>query len=272
MKTLILYFSGTGNTDFIAEELKLFLQEMNVDVTAKSYEQFKNLDASAYDFLVIGSPVYAFVIPPFFRDFVLSLTYKKSASVFLFTTMALYEGIAQVSLGRKLRQKGLKVAGGKSIKMPGSDGMGMLKNDSSYLKKILNKDFKNLDSLNELKKSVFTSISTRTHDEKSVFNNRILRATANVAMGFFYHMGESILRKLRVREDACTHCLKCLCNCPASNINHENKTIEFGSTCYLCLRCFHQCPEHAIEIGGYTLGRFRYMGPMNDFWPRKYFV
>ena len=89
MKTLVVYFSQTKNTKNVAEkiakQLSADLDEI-VDKTGlgdkavmKEVEiEFKK-DPSKYDLVVIGSPVWAFGIPPFTKKYLEKNSFKKVA-------------------------------------------------------------------------------------------------------------------------------------------------------------------------------------------------
>jgi len=57
MKTaLILYFSSTGNTEKVAQALRLGLEEAGVLVTVKKPQEATNVDYFNFDLVCVGSP------------------------------------------------------------------------------------------------------------------------------------------------------------------------------------------------------------------------
>ena len=57
MKTaLILYFSSTGNTEKVAQALRLGLEEAGVLVTVKKPQEAANVDYFNFDLVCVGSP------------------------------------------------------------------------------------------------------------------------------------------------------------------------------------------------------------------------
>src|SRR6056297_3399718 len=68
MKTLILYFSGTGNTKFIGEKIYETLLNRDYEVDIKSVETFAAKKLKFYDLLIIGYPVYGYAMPPFLEN------------------------------------------------------------------------------------------------------------------------------------------------------------------------------------------------------------
>ena len=102
MKKLVVFFSQTGNTKkvagIIAKKLGADLDEI-VDRNAKPGERgpskgepdisFRK-DPSKYDLVVIGSPVWAFGVPPATREYLGKNEFKK---VSFFCTYAIFTGM-----------------------------------------------------------------------------------------------------------------------------------------------------------------------------------
>ena len=57
--------------------------------------------------------------------------------------------------------------------------------------------------------------------------------------------------------DMCTSCGICAKKCPVHNIHVEGKP-HWGANCTMCLACYHACPHHAIEYGKRTKGKGQY--------------
>jgi flavodoxin len=53
---LILYFSATGNTEKVAQALRLGLEEAGLQVTVKKPQEAATIDYFSYDLVCIGSP------------------------------------------------------------------------------------------------------------------------------------------------------------------------------------------------------------------------
>ena len=57
-------------------------------------------------------------------------------------------------------------------------------------------------------------------------------------------------------SDACTACGLCARSCPCRDIVITDRRPRWGHTaCTGCLRCFHQCPRRAIDWGTHTRGK-----------------
>lgn len=56
----------------------------------------------------------------------------------------------------------------------------------------------------------------------------------------------------------CVGCGICARSCPMSNIEMKDSRPAWGGDCAMCLRCYHICPHHAVAYGHATDGKSRY--------------
>jgi len=63
MKGALYYFSGTGNTKWVADKLKEALERYDYQLDLKSIDEEKKADLRGYSFLVVGTPDYAEIEP-----------------------------------------------------------------------------------------------------------------------------------------------------------------------------------------------------------------
>lgn len=61
--------------------------------------------------------------------------------------------------------------------------------------------------------------------------------------------------------DACISCGVCEEVCPTRNISFDGRRPSWGTDCVQCLACIHRCPARAIEYGKETLKKGRYKHP-----------
>ena len=63
--------------------------------------------------------------------------------------------------------------------------------------------------------------------------------------------------------DECIGCGKCERECPLHNVKMENGHPRWGKNCAMCLACYHHCPKHAVAYGRSTQGKGQYVFPAN---------
>jgi len=150
MKIQLLYYSGAGNTKFIANIIENKLSEQkhivkSMRVTEKSIVLLDN----DFDILFLGFPV-------FFRD-APKLIYKvfeklhgENRPIMVFITKGLYSGNAFKYIYKLSKEKKFIPIGFLDILMPGTDLLTYVIKINSFSEKI----FLNMHSLNIKKKSI----------------------------------------------------------------------------------------------------------------------
>ena len=272
MKILILYFSGTGNTEFVAQYIKKHLSCDMFEIELFPLELFKSENISKYDALIFGFPVYALDIPVFIQEYLKDIPTTKTKSVFIFCTKALSSGTSLKHAIEIFKKSGYNPLGYADVKMPGSDGLAFLKKDSPMVHKIINIDFSTLEGVDNLVNRIKKVTKVLENDGVEQF---CLNVNSNIANSFFssilkktFIVMEGWLKRKFWADKNCIKCKKCERICPANNIK-VNEKVSFGSNCYLCMRCVHQCPMEAIQIGKKTVGKFRWRGPLGTYNPKQ---
>jgi flavodoxin/NAD-dependent dihydropyrimidine dehydrogenase PreA subunit len=273
LKILILYFSGTGNTEFVSRYIKNHLSAEKHDITLSPIESFKKENISQYDTLFFGFPVYACGMPKFIEEYVKDIPITTTRTVFIFCTKAFYSGVAVEQALKKFQQKGYTLLAYADVKMPGSDGLAFQKKDSKMVAKIGNIDFSKLEEVDKMidKSRSFIEDYEKNKVKENGINKKptIGNLIASKFLGAGFQVGEKIMAKKFWANEHCIRCLKCEKICPSKNIKVTDDGVSFQDNCYLCMRCLHQCPKEAIQIGKGTIGKFRWKGPMGDYSPLK---
>ena len=125
MKIAIFYFSGTGNTWWVMNEIQEQLKEKGEEVIhhsleskfAKDQDKVRELITQS-DIIGFGYPIYGSDIPPNFMKFIDNLPKMENKLAFVFTTMMLFSGDGAIVAKRRLRKRGYKVKQAINIRMP----------------------------------------------------------------------------------------------------------------------------------------------------------
>ncbi|GAA0179445.1 EFR1 family ferrodoxin [Clostridium sediminicola] len=263
MKILILYFSGTGNTEFVSRYIKDHLNADEHDITLSPIEYFKKENISQYDTLFFGFPVYACGVPNFIKDYLKGITVTTTKTVFIFCTKAFFSGAAVEQAFKLFREQGYNRLSYADVTMPGSDGLAFSRKDSKIVDKIGKMDFSKLEEVDKMLDK--NNINQKGINIKYAISNRFI----SKLLGVGFKVGEKIIAKKFWVNENCIRCGKCEKICPSKNIKVNDDGISFEDKCYLCMRCLHQCPKEAIQIGKGTIGKFRWKGPKGDYNPLK---
>ena len=235
----IYYFSGTGNTAYVA---KLFAEQFHAHDTQCQIVPMedillkrKDITLDNTDLVGIGFPVHAMDAPEIVYNLLQHLpigNYK----YFIFKTAGdpTLNGGSNFSIRQHLGTKGWKAVHQSLTVMPSNMGVTPRPEVVKHLALLAQKQVKR--TVDEILEGTIV-----TEPESS------LRPLFK-AFGKFESMGaKRYSSKWRV-SDACIHCGKCVKECPTKNIKAEGTKLIFGQTCIWCFRCAFHCPTQAIML------------------------
>lgn len=236
-----IYFSGTGNTKYCVEN---FLKYYD-GTKAISIENPEIVDLiKESEEIILGYPIYYSNIPKIVRDFINEHKNDfKNKKTFIIATMGLFSGDGAGCGARLLKKHGATITGGLHLKMPDCIG------DKKALKKSLeeNKEIvikaerKIEDAVNKLKQGNPTKNGLSIfHQIGGLFGQRL----------WFYNKTKEYTDKLKIDNDLCIGCGKCVAICPMDNISISHEKVMDRNMCTMCYRCFSNCPQKAITILG----------------------
>ncbi|WPC41956.1 EFR1 family ferrodoxin [Clostridium sp. JS66] len=242
MKGLLYYFSGTGNTKWVADTLKKHFRNNKIDLELLNIEKVDEVKRNQFDFLIIGSPVYAEIEPKIVDDFINKFPKCiRNFKTIIYATQGGKSSSAPAIMAKKLKNKGYNIFIEECIKMP---------NNYYFL---LNKQ----PNVNEYDKILYNAeCKVKTIVENFVKNNKLKKENSLIRIklgktcgSFFRRMIPKISKNITATSE-CTKCGICLTNCPKGNITFEDGKAVFHSKCMLCLRCIYVCPVNAITYKG----------------------
>lgn len=269
MKITIFYFSGTGNTWFMANILSEILNHegataQSVSIEHLDYEKTQSLINNS-DKIVIGFPVYGSTSPKIMQEFMDCLpSPTKPTGASVFTTVALYSGDGPILYRKLLKQKGYTFENGmefilsNNLNIPGFPDVLPVGNGH----KIDKRNAKAATKAIKLANALLSGKNVVQYDRVlGHINGAIQRKYVD---DFIKKMGDSLMCK----HGKCIKCMRCVKMCPADNIAFTDDKIEFSNQCIACMRCYHFCPTQAINITEKSLDAKkwpRYRGATKDY-------
>lgn len=261
MKTLIFYFTGTGNSLFIAKQLKEKIRDSEIDSLVNALNKnSSNLKGK----ICVVFPVYMFRPPHAVMKFLHALKINPAVKqIFLVITNGGNPGDIDSFLKRKL---GLSLL--KAIFF-----LEMIDNYIPFFeikpeneqKEILSAAEKNLDFIADIlntNQSYFAR-SPAGFFQKYIFPGIIFKS--------FYPMIPKMDRSFWTTE-TCNACQICEKICPVNNIKMKDNKPEWLHKCEQCLACLHWCPQKSIQYGKSTVKKGRYHHPgikLNEIMAQK---
>lgn len=253
MNIALLYFSGTGNTEWLAWTLsdKLINCGSEVDLFDLGKEcMFNHHD---YDTFILAHPVYGANAP----RIVIEKTTALIPGNRRLNIVATYGYVNALGYFAEKKVLGRKIDSYYNVRMF---------NNISTPRSALH--IPPLSRRQKKMKKLEERIS-RIADRLSRGRRRIMGIGPQLFGGIFVRkaLTESIQKNyltFGVDPARCTLCRLCIKECPTHSIEEKDGKFTFHATCTACMRCYNRCPEYAVTIDGeyadpdvYT----RYHGP-----------
>ncbi len=252
MKTLIYYFTGTGNSLTVAKKLCSRLGDCELAPIASAVRDPGSIAPNA-DRVGIVCPLYFVGLPSIVADFAGRVDLSRVSYTFSVITMGGTGGKAALRQLDGILEDGPGRSGldaGFSVRMPGNY---ILMYESQGEESIA-KTLKDADRrIAEIADKV--SAGDRKPPSWSPFAGLI---HAVMYPRFIRGVHEAD-RKFSV-DDRCTACGTCAEVCPVGNIRIEGDRPVWLHHCEQCMACIQLCPTDAIQAGK-TEGRRRYRNP-----------
>ena len=234
---MIYYFSGTGNSKWVAEQLALKTGDTAVNLIKCS--TVIPVDSQSVG---IVFPIHAWGVPDPVLEFVKKLV-GKPAFAFGVCTCGDEAGNAMEKFSRIFPLNSTY-----SISMPSNYVMGAdIESDDNIVLKITNAKVK-LENI--------SAQITAKHPVNDVNKGSLAWIKSNL-VNFGFNMAVRSTKPFFV-TDKCNSCGQCAKDCPAHTISMVDGKPRWGEKCYQCTTCINLCPTRAIEYGNSTASRGRY--------------
>ncbi len=250
---MILYFSGTNNSKYVAETLGRLLEQRVLSIGLAHKKKEVTFALAPNESLGIVCPVHGWNLPyildVFFKEMTLD-GYRGNYVYGVFTCGA-NDGLAAEALKKLLLSQGITLNASFAVEMP-----------DNYI------PFFDVQPLEEQKKMLDVAelwvpqIAQRIRSQEPVF----VHTKKNPPKMFSRVVGGLMKTGMKYPKeffvtDACIACGLCEANCPMSTITmREGKPVWKGE-CTKCLKCVHYCPVKAIQMSKKTAKRGRYHHP-----------
>ncbi len=278
MKLLFLYFSGTGNTDYVAHYLARHLVRKracpSVEIELRSIEWQPAEATTDFDVLAVGFPVYGGDSPEFVQAYLARLPSGEGRGAFVFCTKGAFAAGAVRRNFQRLAERDYVPLGGGSVLMPGTDGLSLVSKKSWMARKALEKDYdrpKDADRLADAMAAVLSDVVDGRAVEvlSQPPLSRLASTLSGRGLSLLYEATENYARSRVHSDERCKGCGLCARLCPVGNVEMVDGRPHFADNCLLCIRCLHACPQEALQIGSLTVGKFRWKGPKGAFQPLR---
>lgn len=238
MKILLIYFSGTGNTEKIAKLYQEAFEHEGAEVTVKSLPLEDTPDCGGYDLVGFGYPIHGFNAPANVLRFAKSLPkLNEGKRAFIFKSSGepvRMSDVSSLKLIKILKKRGFTITNEYQYCMPyniifrHSDEMAYRMWDTAQ--RVVPADCREI-------------LSGTPRKVRKMFLGGFLAWVLRIE-----HWGGRVIgKRYKVTKD-CVHCGMCVKNCPEHNIKmSEDGKFKFGKECLICMRCVFYCPKNAFH-------------------------
>lgn len=250
---MIFYFSGTGNSRYVAERIAHAIGDTLISITKEELEHNKEYSLQDGEKLGFVFPIYWWGMPSLVEGFIqkMRLQVKEDSYIYGVSTYGLESHNGLKDLEKLLWKKNIPLHAVYEVKMVDNyvvayDIAGEEKQASIY---------KNA-------KVTIEKIISDIKSNKQVKITDIIGTTIKPVVHTFYKKTDH--RKHFYATDACTGCGLCAKNCPCQAIVMEQNKPVWQENCAFCLKCVHSCPVQALQHGKGTMKRGRYLNHMDE--------
>lgn len=245
---MILYFSATGNSKYVADEIA----KKTGDKAVSILEAGDTIQITENEKLGIITPTYYLGLPVIVDKFLdkVKITGTNKTYTYVIATYGNLCGSTCTMIQKHLEKKNLQISAKYSVRMPDTWTPIFDVSDKEKVAQL------NRDEIPQIEE-IITHIRNNDCGDFS-------KDTAPMLLSKVYHQIYEYARKTSKFqvEEQCIGCGICAKQCPIQAIEiKDGRPIWTEEKCETCLGCLHHCPKFAIQYGKNTKKHGQYVHP-----------
>ena len=244
---MVLYYSGTGNSKFIAKCIASVLETDCLNLN----ERIKAEDTSSVqteENVILVTPTYAWRIPHIVSGWLGKAELVGAKRIWFVMDCGSEIGNAAKYNRQLAAQKHLRYMGTAQIIMPENYIAMFNAPQAEQARRIVEQADPALQ-----KALAQVRAGQEFPPPRDTLYDRFMSGPVNPVFYRFFVKADAFRA-----TDACIGCGKCMELCPLNNIRLENGKPVWGKHCTHCMACICDCPKEAIEYGKKSKGKPRY--------------
>ncbi len=248
---MILYFTGTGNSGYIARRIAEHTGESlcAIHEYIKSNQFFKNRKEGKLIFVL---PTYAWRIPKVAEEWIRKSVFAREAKAYFVMNCGSSIGNTASYVRQLCKDKFFHYMGCGEIVMP-----------ENYIALFPAPDSKEALRIIKSANPMIDRVIARIKNDEPLLEKKtnLLDMFLSGVVNPFFYPAFVHAKKFLVKEN-CIGCHQCETVCMLNNIHLEEKKPVWGDKCTHCMACISSCPQNAIEYGKGTKKKARYRCPL----------
>lgn len=255
---MILYFSGTGNSLYIAKKLAEILDERIISIAELVCKGQYDIPVRDGENIGFVYPVIACAPPDVVTDFLKKVTFNGYHNNYIYSVYNCAGSPEYTSrvFKEKAKKAGFHVSGFYGVLMPGN---WITHNKHLPAEKVQQYLSECDGKIAQIAKSVQEKESNYTKEKHSFLLSYVVHKLA-------------VLQKTEkfIFGDDCVRCGKCVEICSMEAIQFVgDKLVRDEKKCAYCLGCVNVCPTRALQVGNKSQGNPQYVNPHYNGKARK---
>ncbi len=244
---MILCFSGTGNSRYIASRIAKALSDEVVDLNTKIKARANSPIRTGQNVIIV-TPTYAWRIPRIVSELISKTEIIGAERIWFVMDCGGEIGNAAKYNHRLANQKNLRYMGTAQIIMPENYIAMFNAPTADVAMTIVEQAEPLIDNVIARIKDGLSFVAPRNN-----LYDRFMSGPVNPIFYSFFVKASAFKAK-----DTCISCGQCTKKCPLSNIQLKDGKPVWGKNCTHCMACICYCPVKAIEYGKKSVGKPRY--------------
>lgn len=248
---MILCFSGTGNSVYVAKKISNVINENIVSIN-EYIKNGKNYTASENERFVFVVPTYAWRIPKIVESWIKGIRKNGTHKAYFVMTCGGNISNSEKYIQALCAETGIEFLGCAGIVMPENYIAMFDVPEKEEAIRIIEKSDPYIHKIAELIK------------ENKPFGKANVSVADKVQSGFVNKLFYPVFvhsKKFYAKEN-CIGCGKCEKLCPLNNISIKDGKPIWQDNCTHCMACICHCPVNAIEYSNKSENKPRYTCPL----------